>query len=192
MSEKWTELPKKSTLSAGDSPARTCRSQTGEVEDWRATRAGSGVSMPESLMSCDQQSSSLKTCPDWYGGAWTSLSTTSTGAVTRWRQVASERKTSGPHTDASDCSSWATPTVHGNYNRASPTSGDGLATQTKQWPTPCATDSHGGHKRRRLTESLRDGVLNPEWVEMLMGFSPGWTDPDESNGQTKLFTIDGR
>jgi len=47
---------------------------------------------------------------------------------------------------------WATPTVKGNYNRrgASAKSGDGLATQA-------------------------GGVLNPEWVEWLMGWPIGWS-----------------
>ena len=50
-------------------------------------------------------------------------------------------------------STWATPTVHGNYNRAgvSAKSGDGLATQA-------------------------GGSLNPTWVEWLMGWPLGWTD----------------
>lgn len=48
---------------------------------------------------------------------------------------------------------WATPTVHGNYNRAgaSAKSGDGLATQA-------------------------GGSLNPTWVEWLIGWPLGWTD----------------
>lgn len=47
---------------------------------------------------------------------------------------------------------WATPTVHGNYNRkgASPDSGDGLATQV-------------------------GGQLNADWVEWLMNWPTGWT-----------------
>lgn len=47
---------------------------------------------------------------------------------------------------------FATPTKHGNYNRkgASPTSGDGLATQV-------------------------GGTLNPPWVEWLMGWPIGWS-----------------
>ncbi len=52
---------------------------------------------------------------------------------------------------------WATPTVHGNYNRAgaSAKSGDGLATQA-------------------------GGSLNPTWVEWLMGWMLGWTDLEPS------------
>lgn len=50
-----------------------------------------------------------------------------------------------------------TPTVSGNYNKkgASPNSGDGLATVIRD----------GG----------AEGVLNPDWVEWLMGWPIGWT-----------------
>lgn len=86
---------------------------------------------------------------------------------------------------------WPTPTVSGNHNRkgASPESGDGLATavQGRQlWATATATatarDSRSGkasaetHARnaRPLSEQVGD-LLNPAWVELLMGFPPGWT-----------------
>lgn len=82
-----------------------------------------------------------------------------------------------------------TPTVNGNYNRkgASPTSGDGLATFVKKFPTPVASDSKGGAGRAKgrlggdnLRTAVADlegsGTLNPLWVEWLMGFPPGWTD----------------
>ena len=54
---------------------------------------------------------------------------------------------------------WPTPTVCGNHNRkgASPTSGDGLATAVSK-------------------EGCSGGPLNPEWVELLMGWPIGWTD----------------
>ena len=53
----------------------------------------------------------------------------------------------------SNRTTWATPSVCGNYNRkgASPKSGDGLATQA-------------------------GGALNPTWVEWLMGWPIGFTD----------------
>ena len=43
-----------------------------------------------------------------------------------------------PLTSATASGLWPTPTVCGNHNRkgASPTSGDGLATAVKKWPTP--------------------------------------------------------
>lgn len=88
---------------------------------------------------------------------------------------------------------WPTPTVCGNYNRkgASATSGDGLATVVKQFPTPTLRDYTGGAKwanRQRDGNprpvgdmTLPDvveangGSLNPPWVEWLMGWPIGWT-----------------
>lgn len=89
---------------------------------------------------------------------------------------------------------WPTPTVCGNYNRkgASKTSGDGLATAVKEWRTPNASDSNKwsrqslaerkskGQQIRLNTQVSPDGseagLLNPEWVEWLMGWPIGWTD----------------
>jgi len=82
---------------------------------------------------------------------------------------------------------WPTPTVKGNYNRKglSSKSGDGLATAVLKWPTP--RDYRGVHRsetsQRRRQESSRGiplneevgGLLNPEWVEWLMGWPIGWT-----------------
>lgn len=49
----------------------------------------------------------------------------------------------------------------------------------KQWPTPMYRDGTRGQgvdaPGRPLSERAR-GVLNPDWVECLMGFPPGWTD----------------
>jgi len=108
---------------------------------------------------------------------------------------------------------WPTPTVCGNYNRkgASATSGDGLATVVRMFPTPTATNTKANHMRgadkgkprearnymatptardwrsgkasqatmernsRPLSEQI-GGKLNPNWVEWLMGWPPGWTD----------------
>ena len=89
---------------------------------------------------------------------------------------------------------WATPTVCGNYNQKgmSKTSGDGLATQVKKWPTPVCQDSRHATTRHldpnnnywksnlgEVVMSLEpptDGRLNPMWVEWLMGWPLGWTD----------------
>jgi hypothetical protein len=89
---------------------------------------------------------------------------------------------------------WPTPTVCGNYNRkgASKSSGDGLATAVKMWPTPCASASASKGSspaaltrksgRSRATDRIDHAVmasdggqLNPEWVEWLMGWPIGHT-----------------
>ena len=124
-----------------------------------------------------------------------------------------------PPTSVTDSGLWPTPTVCGNYNRkgASATSGDGLATAVKNWPTPTASlGTKGGRvtprksreggtlieavsSRTFATPTARDwrsgkaseatmernsrplseqigGLLNPTWVECLMGWPIGWTD----------------
>jgi hypothetical protein len=78
---------------------------------------------------------------------------------------------------------WPTPTVCENYNRkgASKTSGDGLATAIKKWPTPTAHNAKEGAfpaEYNRNTPTLAaqaGGQLSPTWVEWLMGWPLGWT-----------------
>lgn len=51
------------------------------------------------------------------------------------------------HINESECSLWTTASVCGNYNRkgASATSGNGLATAVKNWPTPTVADTFTGN-----------------------------------------------
>jgi site-specific DNA-cytosine methylase len=96
---------------------------------------------------------------------------------------------------------WPTPNVAGLHNRkgASATSGDGLSTAVKMWPTPTQRDwkdtpgmsltgtNPDGSTRDRTDRlagavyagSAQLGSLNPDWVERLMGFPVGWTDLSE-------------
>jgi DNA (cytosine-5)-methyltransferase 1 len=84
---------------------------------------------------------------------------------------------------------WPTPTVCGNYNRkgASAKSGDGLATAVLKCATPTARDWRSGkaseatmeRNSRPLSEQI-GGLLNPTWVEWLMGWPIGWTDLEPS------------
>ena len=63
-----------------------------------------------------------------------------------------------PLTAATGSGLWATPSICGNYNRkgASPTSGDGLATQVRQWPTPRAAYAMGSSGGKDRRSDLRD------------------------------------
>jgi len=85
---------------------------------------------------------------------------------------------------------WPTPTVCGNNNRkgASKTSGDGLATVARRFPTPNARDFKGapgagtmanGGRHSSLPGTIKAtdgrGRLNPEFVEWLMGWPTGST-----------------
>jgi hypothetical protein len=89
---------------------------------------------------------------------------------------------------------WPTPTVCGNYNRkgVSKSSGDGLATAVRMWRTPNASDANKwskqsleerkakGQQIRLNTQVSPDGskagLLNPDWIEWLMGWPIGWTE----------------
>jgi len=119
-------------------------------------------------------------------------------------------------TKGKDFGLWPTPTLCGNHNLKglSKTSGDGLVTAVKNYPTPTnsmvtiqdleqARFSGGGGKRPKYgnifpTPTVNDskktgsasqkernsqalnvvvnGLLNPDWVEWLMGWPIGWSD----------------
>jgi hypothetical protein len=70
---------------------------------------------------------------------------------------------------------WPTPTVCGNYNRkgASKTSGDGLATAVKKWPTPLANCHTGaGHgPNKKGGENLQTAVK--KWPTPVASMSKG-------------------
>ena len=145
------------TSSAEDSPAKTSATR-GRVLDWWGTALGCGSNSRESLASFDRATLSWRTSQRCLSGDWTPFSgRLPSSGMMRSGQLY-ELPTLAPRTDESDCLSWPTPTVCGNYNRkgASPTSGDGLDTAVKA----CGSQ----------------GRLNPEWVECLMGFPIGWTD----------------
>lgn len=108
-----------------------------------------------------------------------------------FNEIAKRRKSA--HVATSECCEggrmWATPTACGNYNKvgASKSLGNGLATSVKNWPTPKAGKPEGyssGGFRPTLAQQVtgepkpKHGQLNPDWVEMLMGFPCGWTNVD--------------
>jgi len=67
--------------------------------------------------------------------------------------------------------------------------------EQKMLPTPTARDYKGARKPETLKKAGRNennslpdkiaayqkGTLNPEWVEWLMGYPPGWTDITDSS-----------
>jgi hypothetical protein len=66
-----------------------------------------------------------------------------------------------------------------------------LGVAVKMWPTPIARDARtlAGAKRSRNALGSEPlvvqvgGMLNPMWVEWLMGFPPGWTDLEDLGTQ---------
>ncbi len=91
-------------------------------------------------------------------------------AVSERRGAATRRRLSALHTDGNESSSsgWPTPMTRDHK--------DGTAT----YDVP--TNGHLGRAAPRDPTS-HPGQLNPDWVEMLMGFSVGWTDCAPSETQ---------
>ena len=101
---------------------------------------------------------------------------------------------------------WSTPTafdahnIKGERKKSSGGQIEPLQQQVRMWPTPTARDWKGGRKPETLKKagrtennSLPDkvnaqikttGSLNPDWVEWLMGYGQGYTDPDNNDSFT--------
>jgi len=84
------------------------------------------------------------------------------------------------------------PTPHRNCSNGAGAHGDGglnIQTAVSLWPTPSASSatiqdmeqakfSGNDPNRPKYSDVKSVGSLNPAWVEILMGFPIGWTDPD--------------
>ncbi|HEY9814957.1 MAG TPA: hypothetical protein V6D20_04015, partial [Candidatus Obscuribacterales bacterium] len=174
-------------------PVRTYQSQARGLE-YQEPEAAFGLSSSESLAKYNHDLSMWKTRQlslladsEEFSETWPKWGSMLNGEC--W-----ERMTLALPTVGKESGLWPTITVCGNHNRkgASKTSGDGLATAVKNWPTPQASDnrdrgnlSSPAIKRRKakgkqimLSQSVssESGQLNPAWVEWLMGWPIGWTD----------------
>ena len=102
-----------------------------------------------------------------------------------------QRPAWAPITDVTVLSSWPTPTTRDYKDGRKPRYRNGkLQTDTLGravaiWPTPVAAGGldGGAHSRASMKKLVGTpyevpptGQLNPNWVEWLMGFPPGWTD----------------
>ena len=125
-----------------------------------------GASSPASFAKWDRATSSWRTPQPSLFADLTSSSVTWPRWGTMLNGECSERTTWAPpiYANASGLSQVPTPTVCGNHNRkgASPTSGDGLATWAKMWPTPdtCAGGT-GPSQINRNGPRLQDVVKWP-------------------------------
>tara|TARA_R100001129_G_scaffold184762_1_gene170618 strand:- start:733 stop:1086 length:354 start_codon:yes stop_codon:yes gene_type:complete len=101
-------------------------------------------------------------------------------------------------TSAKDSGLWPTPTAHSAYDRNTKycQGGTPLTLAVKIWPTPTVQDSENDagpsqwkrnsyplnvevHQANGRTATTKTGQLNPNWVEWLMGYPPGWTDLED-------------
>ena len=160
--------------------ARTSASP-GEEQASRAADPGCGVRWRELSVRFDPASSSWRT----HRCLWEEDLPSSWVILPRWGLMRDgvlwERDTPEHLTSETESGSWPTPTVNGNYNRKglSKSSGNGLATAVKMFPTPNTVDAKGGTRKGKGQVQLCHlvgGQLNPAWVEWLMGWPVGWTE----------------
>lgn len=155
---KLMEYPR-SILSAEDSPAKMLVQQVKELVSLivKGTLPAPvfGESMPGLFANLSQDGSWQKTCAGYsqsllpgFGGEDSELYSET---WPKWGIVLDGHAMELPmlerHTNESEFSLWATASVCGNYNRksASATSGDGLDTAVKNWPTPTVADTFTGN-----------------------------------------------
>jgi hypothetical protein len=187
---------RKSTSSAGASPASRSRTRAGGRAP--KTTAGSGLSLCESYAQLDPDGSWLKMYQDSFqlkldgssvecSGTWPRAGTMRNG--TAYRRQPLVRRTRGIGS-----SLWPTPIVHDAVTsgftpeqiaKSAEERQDSLTRAVAMWPTPTQADGLGGpgSSGREGGENLRTqvgGQLNADWVSLLMGFPTDWTVMDGS------------
>lgn len=191
------------TLIASSEVSHAKTSATQEREpDCKASEAASSMKSAVLFAKWDQDSLSWKTSQrclleGWamFSGRWPRSGTMRNGIAYRLPPLV--RRISG-----TACSYWVTPTAvegrRGNKPGRAHDTGYPLAQQVMphRWPTPRAQDGkHAGvtktptvirrvaNGQANLAEAVlvevSGGSLNPNWVEWLMGFPPGWTDLED-------------
>ena len=163
---KPMEYPR-SILSVEDFPAKTLAQQVKELVSLivKGTLPAPvfGESMPGLFASLSQDGSWQKTCAGYsqsllpgFGGEDSELYSET---WPKWGIVLDGHAMELPmlerRINESECSLWPTASVCGNYNRkgASATSGDGLDTAVKNWPTPTVADTFPGNLKSTQQKS---------------------------------------
>lgn len=213
--------PRPSTSSAAGSRARTCRQQGAELVS-RVRGAVCGSNSRESFAIFDRESSSWRTSQlslledlTRFSGAFPKAGTMQSGRACALPMLVL-------HTAGTDSLSsrgaWPTATCgdaigSGSHNTATSKAHPGISLTDAvlgdggkgRWPTPCASDNRDrgtaespAIARRRavgkqvMLSMAMPGRLNPNWVEALMGFPPGWTrtggpsDPESASPTESL------
>lgn len=194
---------RKSTGSRGATPASHSAKQ--ESEWGEKTLAICGPTSSDSPSLFDRVESSSKTYPDTCRSVLIKSFETWKSVVSAVRSACTQRRKSVLLTDGNESSflAWPTATVGDSRNSARHTTTTGvmkdgttLVDATRAWPTPTTQDStnNGGPAQANRKDpglnliaglpdpdnpnsrTNRPGLLNPAWVETLMGFETGWTD----------------
>ena len=199
-SEICETYPRMNSLEWTGSPAaiRANPSVT-QGSDWeKMTLVICGRSSSSSSELFDLAASSSRTSPATCRSASIASFKTWRDAVSAARSDCLQRRKSARHIDESESSSsgWPTPRAStGGPDPESRATGKNLQNAVASWPTPTANEDAAGTSNGKMQKMLGNhpdirgrqgqensseteshpGPLNPDWVEMLMGFPIGWT-----------------
>lgn len=158
-----------------DTHASPLAVQENELE--QKTPGTCGHTSQRELLSCDPRSAFLRTSRDILALDYERLSLTWKAWVTEQRGAYSRRKNAGHHTGGNECLSWPTAAARDwkdTINGTHPPSRPSLSEQTLGQAVSMIAGQQG--QWRSSTPGNRPGLLNPAWVENLMGLPIGWTD----------------
>jgi len=197
-SRSWTGRNSPRLMSSSEgSLARMSRLQVSVGGLKKALGLDCGSSSQESLAKYVQDTSSSRTFQDLLPMAWTSFwLTLNASVIKRSGRFFLKQPRSGHLTREKESLSWPTPRasdargqavkdielVDGKFFRKN-LKGEKWGIQLRdaitKFPTPQARDWKGANLKREGLPDMFEGVLNPLWVEWLMGFPVGWTLLDE-------------
>jgi len=191
-SEICENYPRMNSLEWTGSPEAIHASPSAKQEnDWeKTTLVICGRSSSSSSELFDLAASSSRTSPATCRSASIASFKTWRDAVSAARSDCLQRRKSARHIDENESSSsgWPTPRAStGGPDPESRATGKNLQNAVASWPTPMARDHKdgdatanvptNGHLGRAAPRdpTSHPGQLNPDWLEMLMGFPIGWT-----------------
>jgi len=172
------------TLLQPVSHANPSRSQENSLQKKTHGTNGRKLGMPLALYDLDthswktSQGSLLSPISDEYSATWPKSGMMLGGRLYPLKIAVAD-------TFGNGCGLWPTATVDGLHNRvgASPTSGDGLSTAVKLWPTPSTMDNieRKGLRPSRIATNRKTGYLS----EMIMSPTPTKQDGENNAGPSQ-------
>ena len=182
MSERWEQLTFLGSFSsAGASHVRTSAAQVAELASPPEPAPDSGSNSTESSASSCPSGSSSKTSRRGPRGGCPVCGTTCGLGATEPVHSRFLPPTSGRLNSGDGSSLWATP-IASDAKRAALTPGAAQAQSSLTqavcsalWPTPMDRHIDGPHASETRKGGRSTQVLNPAFVEALMGFPAGWT-----------------
>lgn len=182
---------------------------------WGTTRDGGLYPLPRLVRSIGANASGLWPAPRAHDGVAAMLPTPTAaeygsqgGAAGRRRPSLSSmarrgmwpppRSADGERGGRGDLLLWATPTGRDRGRNAPKRKGSAsLGVQARRFPTPVAQDGKNNNSPARQRRNsagfdvVAGGSLNPDWVDLLMGWPRGWTSPDPLPAESWQRWLDG-